>query len=40
MNDPEAVAQMVSAQKKQIHGNAVEKLYEFISGEIQKRNRF
>lgn len=40
MNDPEAVAQMVSAQKKQIHGDAVEKLYEFISGEIQKRNRF
>lgn len=30
MNDPEAQKKMIECQKKQIHGEAVEKIYEFI----------
>lgn len=40
MNDPEAADEMVRAQKKQIHGEAVERLYKFINREIRKRDNF
>lgn len=30
MNDPQAACEMTAAQKKQIHGDGVERLYEFI----------
>lgn len=39
MNDREAAKGMVEKQKKQIHGQAVEELYDFICYEIKKRKQ-
>lgn len=39
MNDREAAWEMVEKQKKQIHGQAVEELYDFISSEIKKKKQ-